>query len=105
MKRPIKFRGRFIRDEVDNEYIAENEMLYGGYVEIDGKPHIVHQMAMGWIISEVKPDSVAQFVGVDEVGNEVYEGDTVISRHGYTDHAELRGFPLLKYFKLKEAQS
>ena len=73
--RTIKFKGRMVASEIDNEYIAEDEELVGGYVEIDGKPHIVHKMTMGWVISEVKPDSVKQLVGFDENGAEVYAGE------------------------------
>lgn len=72
--RPIKFRGRYVKDYVGNEYIAEGEMIFGGFVMLDGKPHIIpHDLAL-----EVEPDSVAQLVGYDANGKEVYEGDAVL---------------------------
>ncbi|MBR2519712.1 MAG: hypothetical protein IKE46_08010 [Selenomonadaceae bacterium] len=65
MKRPIKFRAR-------NEY---GEVFYGSFDEdtctIDC-----------WDIAEtvvVERDSVAQLVGYDADGNEVYEGDELVS--------------------------
>ncbi len=99
----IKFRGRMIASEIHNEYIAEDEMLIGGYVEIDGKPHIVHKMTMGWVISEVKPESVAQLIGVDKNGAEVYEGDKVIRETFIDDegneHEVLEAFPMAATFE------
>ena len=72
--RTIKFRGRYVKDYIGNEYVAEGEMIYGGYVELNGKPHIIpHDMAL-----QVQPGSVAQLIGIDANGREVYEGDTVI---------------------------
>ena len=101
--RQIKFRGRFIKDYIHNEYVAEDEMLYGGYVELDGKPHIVHKHTMGWIMSEVKPESVQQLIGVDANGKEVYEGDTVerIARDGVplTKREREKTFPMAATFE------
>lgn len=68
MKRPIKFRGR---DTQSNVY-------FGSFDEdtctIDC-----------WDVAEtivVERDSVAQLVGYDKDGREVYEGDTVVSEYG-----------------------
>lgn len=106
--RPIKFRGRYVKDYVGNEYIAEGEMIFGGFAMINGKPHIIpHDLAL-----EVEPDSVAQLVGYDKNGNEVYEGDTVIAadRHEWlalfdcsvlSDEGFKHNIPL-EVFSLKE---
>lgn len=71
MKRPIKFRAR-------NEY---GEVFYGSFDEdtctIDC-----------WDIAEtvvVERDSVAQLVGYDADGNEVYEGDELVNRNFQVD--------------------
>lgn len=96
--RTIKFRGRFVEDYVGNEYIAEDEVLTGGYVEIDGKPHIIHKMALGWIISEIKPESVSQLIAVDKNGKEVYEGDKVIRVAGEDFNPE-KAFPFYADFR------
>lgn len=73
--REIKFRGRYVGDYVMDEYIAEGTMLYGGYVEIEGKPYIIPKDDAA---IQVTPESVAQLIGIDAHGREVYEGDTVI---------------------------
>lgn len=68
MKRPIKFRGRD----------GYGEVFYGSFDEdtctIDC-----------WDIAEtvvVERDTVAQLVGYDKDGREVYEGDKVVSEYG-----------------------
>ena len=75
MKRPIKFRAR-------NRF---GEVFYGSFDEdtctIDC-----------WDIAEtvvVERDTVAQLVGYDVDGNEVYEGDTVIDRFRFEHTAGL----------------
>lgn len=73
--RQIKFRGRYVGDYVMDEYIAEGTMLYGGYVEIEGKPYIIPKDDTA---IQVTPESVAQLIGIDANGREVYEGDMVI---------------------------
>ncbi len=64
MKRPIKFRGRDMN----------GEMRFGFYAEGGDYPYIIADYA--WF--EVDPDSVAQLVGYDKNGNEVYEGDKIL---------------------------
>ena len=76
MKRPIKFRGR----------TCGNVMVYGDLrhmVETEGIGCLVastrHYVTVDDI--EVTPESVAQLVGYDANGNEVYEGDKVVSEY------------------------
>lgn len=76
MKRPIKFRGVGIDDET---YFGD--LLHAGKcigIRVAGKGTF-----------EVKPDSVAQLVGYDVDGNEVYEGDIVIGEYGGKVTAQL----------------
>lgn len=72
---PIKFRGR---DIVSGEY------LFGDYVSRDEgcAIRIRHQtdlFKMHEYEITVDPNSVAQLVGYDADGNEVYEGDAVVA--------------------------
>ena len=89
--RPIKFRGHnfFTGEFVYAQQIRSTDDGFDFWVNDD------------WIHCT----DCAQLVGYDVSDKEVYEGDKVISRHGYTDAAEFRTYPTLKYFKLKEAQS
>lgn len=64
MNRQIKFRGRDL----------SGKMRYGFYAESAGFPYIIENH----IWYEVQSKSVAQLVGYDANGKEVYEGDTVI---------------------------
>ena len=71
---PIKFRGR---DIISNEY------LYGDYVSRDeGCAIRIHHQTSLFNMHEyeiaVDSNSVAQLVGYDADGNEVYEGDAVV---------------------------
>ena len=68
MKRPIKFRGRDIRGRI----------LFGDIRHNNG----VWFMFDGDFWYEVDSDSIAQLVGYDKDGNEIYEGDTVVSEYG-----------------------
>lgn len=58
MNRPIKFRGRD----------KNGKFRYGDFNDID----------LGTIFADVDEDSIAQFVGYDRDGNEVYEGDKIL---------------------------
>ena len=90
--REIKFRGRYVGDYVMDEYIAEGTMLYGGYVEIEGKPYIIPKDDTA---TQVTPESVVQLVGIDADGKEIYEGDYVEIVHDgkqYVYQAHLEGF-------------
>ena len=72
VKRPIKFRGR----------TPEGQTVYGDFV------HYVPMSSFPGIIDdedfyhEVDPDSVAQLVGFDKHGCEVYEGDFCLDADG-----------------------
>lgn len=68
MNRPIKFRGRDL----------VGKMRFGHYATTGGYPYIIEDVV--WF--EVEPDSVAQFVGYDCNGREVYEGDIIIDSDG-----------------------
>ncbi|MBR4382872.1 MAG: hypothetical protein IKP64_04875, partial [Selenomonadaceae bacterium] len=59
MKRPIKFRGRD----------KNGKFRYGDFNDID----------LGTIFADVDEDSIAQLVGYDANGKEIYEGDKVTS--------------------------
>ena len=62
--RPIKFRGR-------ND---SGKFVYGDLT------HVANMVSIGgW---HVDPDSIAQLVGYDKDGNEVYEGDTYTDERG-----------------------
>ena len=74
--RPIKFRGRDLA----------GKMRFGHYAITSGRPYIIEEHV--WC--EVYPESVAQLVGYDADGREVYEGDELISVDGnYEDTAKL----------------
>lgn len=80
-KIPIKFRGRC----VDN-----GEYIYGVYVKsvpMSSFPGIVDDDDY---IHDVDPDSVAQLVGYDVDGKEVYEGDTLTDILGNEYTARIR---------------
>ena len=80
MKRPIKFRGRDIE--------TGEQIIYGtGYAELFGKIYIFDaEFGMAY---HVAPDSVAQLVGYDEDGREVYEGDWLVLKNGTEYQARL----------------
>lgn len=94
--RPIKFRGR----RNDN-----GELVYGSYVrevysDIGTIHGIVDEGGEEFLIDE---DSVAQLVGVDKNGAEVYEGDTVINpRDGTRFKAAMNHIYTVKLY-IKEA--
>ena len=89
MKRPIKFRGRVINRKaaVGNE--AEiGDLVTGSLIIYEEEP----ARRRCWIKRQEKnhvhidypvdADSIAQLVGYDVDGNEVYEGDTLILPYG-----------------------
>ena len=67
--RPIKFRGK---DKDGNVH-------FGGLVLDDRREQKIYNIVKccGWCTAwaEVKPESIAQLVGYDERGREIYEGD------------------------------
>lgn len=93
MKRPIKFRGQ---DE-------HGKLVYGEYAQnfMGGNPQICYFDENGWTCTEVDPDSIAQLVGYDKDGNEVYEGDKLALKNGTEITAILFG-DFFKNAKLKE---
>ena len=77
----IKFRG------ID----FSGKVHYGNYAEVDGCHYIIENTAWHNVKKyRIKPDSVAQLVGVDRNGREVYEGDRLIDRDGRRIKAGLR---------------
>ena len=83
--RPINFRGK---------RVADGEFVYGGFT------HVHPEFYVGG--RQVKPDSVAQLVGYDSDGNEVYEGDKIVLQNGAEYVAKLFG-NITSPVKLKEA--
>ena len=83
MNRPIKFRGRD----------KNGKFVFGEYAQnfMGGKPQICYFDEHGWTCTQVDPESIAQLVGYDVNGNEVYEGDTVILPTGEEYEARLSG--------------
>ena len=131
MKRPIKFRGVVIsrRAAVGREADIGDSITGSLIIEDDGFNHQsywIRHKKKGYAAIDypVAPDSIAQLVGYDRDGNEVYEGDTIeftcsrpgdrASRNPQTATLGLRpeiyadgkdySKKLLRY-KLKEAQS
>lgn len=70
--RPIKFRGR----KTDNS----GEFVFGDLAQFKTNilPANHYFILHNGYQDEVEPDTVAQLVGYDANGKEVYEGDTVI---------------------------
>ena len=62
----IKFRGRGLKDK---------KLYYGSYVHTMPQSSFPAIIDNGGFYNEVDPESVAQFVGYDADGKEVYEGD------------------------------
>ena len=77
--RPIKFRGRDIET---GEYV---------YAELGQVSEEINPGYLTFLSDDgfytVETDTVAQLVGYDANGNEVYEGDTLVSVTGETDIA------------------
>ena len=92
MNRPIKFRGRV----PENYHHYGGQTIYGSLVTYP-KNAPWAQGYPNWIVPlydrrsyPVDEDSIAQLVGYDADGREVYEGDALISVDGdYEDTAKL----------------
>lgn len=94
MTRPIKFRGR----------TANGSLVFGNYCRTVfrdiGTTHTI--MDEGGEEFTVAPESVAQLVGYDAHGREVYEGDTIVVACG-TELAARVFDNITPNAKLKEA--
>lgn len=88
MKRPIKFRGYDTQDGVREMVTFTLDELLSGTDDYE----------------LVDPDSIAQLVGYDKDGREVYAGDTVIDEFGNDTVAALVN-NLFPPVQLKENQS
>lgn len=84
--RTIKFRGRD-----SNGYT-----IYGG-ISRNGKAIVLDDAGSRALVD---PDSVAQLVGYDTNGKEIYEGDTLIDEKGFIYKAFLQ--PSVEWEKEKE---
>ena len=83
MTRPIKFRGRV----PDTDKLDGGRIVYGSlvdYGEDDGLyRYWIHPIGGGGRnYFPVNENSIAQLIGYDSAGNEVYEGDKVIGEYG-----------------------
>lgn len=87
--RQIKFRGYFPSSKV---------AYYGDLIHVGGRTFIT-QGDNGRV--EVDPDSVAQFVGLDSNGREVYEGDITINRDGNRHMATMGDIFNVSTFRLE----
>lgn len=109
--RPIKFRGRIAKDHVENwkhgEIICGSLMVFADD-PIAGCTHwIIDEKSKPYRNYPVDEDSIAQLVGYDRDGNEVYEGDYVYVRTNRGNitfkPATMIDIHLVHTYKLKEA--
>ena len=105
MTRTIKFRGRCI----DNHLPDTGKMVYGSLIAYEDNASSLHYFICSQgqepfhVDYPVDPDSIAQFVGFDCDGNEVYEGDELVGANGFEFKARFVG-NLTDGDKLKETQ-
>ena len=99
MNRLIKFRG---------VSLDTGEFIYGDLRIIGIHPHIFKEAQCYYDeeLIEVEPESVAQLVGYDCDGREVYEGDVCLYPDGSEFTAAIFSHPeTIKSCWLKEAQT
>ena len=106
MNRPIKFRGRIAKDHVENwkhgEIICGSLMVFADD-PIAGCTHwIIDEKSKPYRNYPVDEDSIAQLVGYDANGREVYEGDIIVVPCG-TEIAARFFDNIIPGCKLKEA--
>ena len=100
--RPIKFRGRAIETGRD---VKIGEYVFGDLRIVGIRPHIYKEAHCYYEeeLIEVEPDSVAQLVGYDANGKEVYEGDILLDELENEHVAEIYDRPnFLASLTLKE---
>ena len=85
--RKIKFRGKELNGQYICGWFAMKFNDDGDYV-----PVIIWDAENPAYYSEVYPESIAQLVGYDSEGKEVYEGDKVVDKYGHEMTAELSAF-------------
>ena len=89
--REIKFRGRDVET---------GELVFGSLVEYEGgKYRFWINPLEGDRNYPVEPDTVAQLIGVDKNGKEIFEGDAVIRVGGDEDFDEEKAFPMTATFE------
>ena len=97
MTRPIKFRGRDMTGHFFYGLLTRKKIRSSG--------EVVFAIALSEKQSETIPvneNSIAQLVGFDADGNEVYEGDELVLQNGAEYVAKLFG-NITSSVKLKEA--
>ena len=108
--RPIKFRGRIAKDHVEKwkrgEIICGSLMVFAD-APITGCTHwIIDEKSKPYRNYPVDEDSIAQLVGYDADGREVYEGDVLIDELEQEYTAEIYDRPeKIRSLKLKEAST
>ena len=91
MNRQIKFRGVTCK----SRFHKAGEVVFGhslDYFMGQNSPQIADETPQGWESIPVKPDSIRQLIAVDKHGNEIYEGDEIVSRFGSSCYATFRHY-------------